>query len=188
MIILISWHNVFATEPQKNYKYEFSIGSGTYCFDVATREFDPSLVVVSTTFRSAAPDKLGSISDEALAVSKLLGKLKQERLTVSFFYIPTTFEMEVRDRIKVAAGKSSAWRKATERTSAGVLVQMLRESKAYNELQKVLLSNGLVITSITVEDIWAVTPPSSKVSIPQTWTTFISVSDAANSPKKDKSH
>jgi len=179
MIVIFAlncWPNASGDEPQKKRKYEFSFDSGIYCFAVETRAFDPTLVAVTTTFRPATPNKLGSISDEALAVARLLDKLKQDHLKLSFFYIPTTFEVEVRERIKAATSKSNAWRKATQTAAGGLFVQMVGESKAYDELQKVLLSHGLNIASITIEDIWA--PPGSKVPIPQTWVTFISVKEA----------
>ena len=162
-------------EVPKENEFVFSYERGTYSFVVKPITVNQNIVSVTTTFRPAKIAELGRISEEAAALGKLLPKLRQRHLTISHFYIPTTFELEVRERIQAVAINSDVWLKRTPAKAADAMKQMISSSKAYNDLQTVLSLNGFEIKSISVENIFAVSAPKVKVLIPQTWTTFITV-------------
>lgn len=166
------------SEPFNKIEYTYELNSGTYCFIVEPSRYDPSLVAVMTKFQSKKPNGLGSISNEAHALTKLLNELKQRHLGISHFYIPTTFQAEVVERIQAAAIKSDAWRKRSSSTAGSALVQMINDSNAYGEIRAALNAHGWDIRSITVENIFSKPIPNSKVQVPQTWTTFITVKSA----------
>jgi len=163
------------SEPSNKTEYSYELNSGIYCFTVEPSTYDPSLVAVMTKFQSKKPNGLGSISDEALALTKLLNELKQRHLGISHFYIPTTFQAEVVERVQAAAIKSNAWRKSSSFTAGIPLLQMINDSNAYGEIRAALNAYGCDIKTISFEHIFVKPLPNSKVRVPWTWDTFITV-------------
>ncbi len=177
----------FAAEPnqkEKVWKHGYTLDSGTYHFTVEQLPGDPAMVGVQSTFQPVKPDGLGLVSDEAIALGKLLDELGKHRQAVYNFYIPVTFQAEVLQRVQAAAAKSAAWKNLTPETSQGILLRIIEDGKSYREFRATLVAHGLDIGSISVENINAVPmPDSGGAKVPKTWTTFIAVKKLAPTSK-----
>jgi len=164
---------VYGDEPSTAKLHSFDFANGTYIFTVKPLTNDPTHASVTTTYHPKVANTLGSISEEASALTKVLDELQRKNLTVSHLYIPTTFQSEVIDRIQTAAVKSNTWRTRKILTAAPALVQMISESKAYEELRTVLAAKGLEIISISVENILTESLKTPKIEVPSSWNTFL---------------
>ncbi len=167
-------------------KYTYQFANGNYTFSVKTLPDDAKTVSVTTTFSPLRKGKLGSITEESIAVKKLLDELKNRQIKISYFYIPTTFQAQVIERVQAAAIRSDVWKDRVPASSGYALAKIISSSKAYDELRAALSAHSMEIASISVENIFITTIPSVEVKVPQTWTTFITIKKVSLAIMKNK--